>query len=81
MKLAKPHALIGNFDVASVTTTSGKAPEELFSLTMEPEPLTMWRIREREWSSVATLREHYARRIEGTDSWAAIHVSFTGSVQ
>ena len=40
MKMALA-TLIGYFDIASVTTASGKAPAELFSFTMEPEPLTM----------------------------------------
>ncbi len=40
MKMALA-TLIGNFDVESVCSPDGRAPEELFSFTMEPTPLSM----------------------------------------
>lgn len=40
MKMALA-TLLFSFDVASVATADGSEPEELFSFTMEPAPLTM----------------------------------------
>lgn len=45
MKMALA-TLLGNFELESVGTNDGAEPEELFSFTMEPAPLTM-RLRDR----------------------------------